>query len=177
MCKPTKILCTYNNNKFWFIAKLRQLRQAKEEKWGLNPVPGQTHAGKGDQGSKEELHSKAEKLFFNKLRALITIPTVSAVETFRFLGSTVLQDLKWASNIDTIIKKFQQSMYFPQSSSLFSVHPSLSGLKQPPKRTGKEWIVRTAAKKYLCQPALHSGLVHLQSQTTSRKHHCRPITP
>ncbi|KAI3361732.1 hypothetical protein L3Q82_002085 [Scortum barcoo] len=33
--------------------------------------------------------------------------TVSAVETFRFLGSTISQDLKWESNIDTIRKKAQ----------------------------------------------------------------------
>ena len=31
MCVPTKTFCTYNNNKPWFTAKLRTLRQAKEE--------------------------------------------------------------------------------------------------------------------------------------------------
>ena len=45
---------------------------------------------------------------------LITIlnNSVSAVETFRFLGSTISQDLKWAPNIDSIVKKAQQRMYF-----------------------------------------------------------------
>ncbi|KAI3370530.1 hypothetical protein L3Q82_025297 [Scortum barcoo] len=38
--------------------------------------------------------------------------TVSAVETFRFLGSTISQDLRWESNIDVIRKKAQQRMYF-----------------------------------------------------------------
>jgi len=38
--------------------------------------------------------------------------TVSAVETFRFLGTTISQDLKWASNINTIRKKTQQRLYF-----------------------------------------------------------------
>ena len=37
---------------------------------------------------------------------------MSAVETFRFLGSTISQDLKWESNIDKVIKKAQQRMYF-----------------------------------------------------------------
>ena len=37
---------------------------------------------------------------------------VSAVETFRFLGSTISQDLKWAPNIDSIVKKAQHRMYF-----------------------------------------------------------------
>ena len=38
--------------------------------------------------------------------------TVSAVETFRFLGSTISHDLKWAPNIDSIVKKVQQRLYF-----------------------------------------------------------------
>ncbi|KAJ8375448.1 hypothetical protein SKAU_G00060280 [Synaphobranchus kaupii] len=38
--------------------------------------------------------------------------TVSAVETFRFLGSTISQDLKWMPNIVTLIKKAQQRLYF-----------------------------------------------------------------
>ncbi len=31
MCIPTRTRLTYNNNKPWFTAKLRQLRQAKED--------------------------------------------------------------------------------------------------------------------------------------------------
>ncbi len=31
MCIPTRTHLTYNNNKPWFTAKLRQLRQAKED--------------------------------------------------------------------------------------------------------------------------------------------------
>ena len=38
--------------------------------------------------------------------------SVSAVETFRFLGSFISQDLKWAPNVDSITKKAQQRMYF-----------------------------------------------------------------
>ncbi|XP_061523505.1 uncharacterized protein LOC133397065 isoform X2 [Phycodurus eques] len=37
---------------------------------------------------------------------------VSTVETFNFLGITVSQDLKWAININSILKKAQQRMYF-----------------------------------------------------------------
>lgn len=42
MCVKTKHFCTYNNNKPWFIPKLRQLCQAKEEAYrtgdfGLDP--------------------------------------------------------------------------------------------------------------------------------------------
>ena len=38
--------------------------------------------------------------------------SVSVVETFRFLGSTISQDLKWTPNIDSVIKKAQQRLYF-----------------------------------------------------------------
>ena len=38
--------------------------------------------------------------------------TVSVEETFSFLGSFISQDFKWAPNVDSIIKKAQQRMYF-----------------------------------------------------------------
>ncbi|KAI7809293.1 receptor-interacting serine/threonine-protein kinase 2 [Triplophysa rosa] len=38
--------------------------------------------------------------------------TVDTVESFRFLGSTISQDLKWESHIDSIVKKAQQRLYF-----------------------------------------------------------------
>ena len=42
----------------------------------------------------------------------ITNNTVTAVESFRFLGSTISRDLKWETNTVTIIKKAQQRLYF-----------------------------------------------------------------
>ncbi len=38
--------------------------------------------------------------------------TVAAVESFRFLGSTISRDLKWDNHIDSIAKKAQQRLYF-----------------------------------------------------------------
>ncbi len=38
--------------------------------------------------------------------------TVTAVESFRFLGTTISQDLKWHNHIDPIVKKAQQRLYF-----------------------------------------------------------------
>ncbi len=38
--------------------------------------------------------------------------TVTAVESFRFLGTTISQELKWYNHIDYIVKKAQQRMYF-----------------------------------------------------------------
>ncbi len=38
--------------------------------------------------------------------------TVTAVESFRFLGTTISQDLKWGNHIDSIVKKAQQRLYF-----------------------------------------------------------------
>ncbi len=38
--------------------------------------------------------------------------TVTAVESFRFLGTTISQDLKWDNHKDSIVKKAQQRLYF-----------------------------------------------------------------
>ncbi len=38
--------------------------------------------------------------------------TVTTVESFRFLGNTISQDLKWDIHIDSIVKKAQQRLYF-----------------------------------------------------------------
>ncbi len=38
--------------------------------------------------------------------------TVTAVESFRFLGTTISQDLKWDTHIDSIVKKAQQRLFF-----------------------------------------------------------------
>ncbi len=38
--------------------------------------------------------------------------TVTAVESFRFLGTTISQDLKWDNHIESIVKKAQQRLYF-----------------------------------------------------------------
>ncbi|XP_073700731.1 uncharacterized protein [Garra rufa] len=38
--------------------------------------------------------------------------TVNSVESFRFLGNTISQDLKWDIHIDSIVKKAQQRLYF-----------------------------------------------------------------
>ncbi len=38
--------------------------------------------------------------------------TVTAMESFRFLGTTISQDLKWDNHIDSIVKKAQQRLYF-----------------------------------------------------------------
>ncbi|KAJ8354820.1 hypothetical protein SKAU_G00223870, partial [Synaphobranchus kaupii] len=51
--------------------------------------------------------------------------TVTAVETFRFLGSTISQDLKWTSNIVTLIKKAQQRLYFLRQLRKFNLPQEL----------------------------------------------------
>ncbi len=38
--------------------------------------------------------------------------SVNAVEWFRFLGTTISQDLKWDNHIESIVKKTQQRLYF-----------------------------------------------------------------
>ncbi len=47
--------------------------------------------------------------------------TVTAVESFRFLGTTISQDLKWDTHIDSIVKKAQQRMYFLRQLKKFNL--------------------------------------------------------
>ncbi|KAL0195208.1 hypothetical protein M9458_008780, partial [Cirrhinus mrigala] len=54
--------------------------------------------------------------------------TVKTVETFRFLGNTISQDLKWDIHIDGIVKKAQQRLFFLRQLRKFNLSQEL--LKQ-----------------------------------------------
>ncbi len=54
--------------------------------------------------------------------------TVVAVESFRFLGTTISEDLKWDNHIDSIMKKAQQMLYFLRQQRKFNLQQQL--LKQ-----------------------------------------------
>ncbi len=54
--------------------------------------------------------------------------TVTAVESFRFLGTTISQDLKWVIHIDSIVRKAQQRLYFLRQLRKFNLPQEL--LKQ-----------------------------------------------
>ncbi len=58
----------------------------------------------------------------------IMISTVTAVESFRFLGTTISQDLKWDNHIDSIVKKAQQRLYVLRQLRKFNLPQEL--LKQ-----------------------------------------------
>ncbi|KAK3574640.1 hypothetical protein QTP86_011548 [Hemibagrus guttatus] len=51
--------------------------------------------------------------------------TVSTVESFRFLGTTISQDLKWDTHIDSIIKKAQQRLNLLRQLSNFNLPQEL----------------------------------------------------
>ncbi len=53
---------------------------------------------------------------------------MTAVESFRFLGTTISQDLKWDIHIDSIVKKAQQRLYFLRQLRKFNLPQEL--LKQ-----------------------------------------------
>ncbi|KAL3065990.1 hypothetical protein OYC64_016014 [Pagothenia borchgrevinki] len=46
---------------------------------------------------------------------------VTAVESFRFLGTIIAQDLKWEQNICSLIKKAQQRMFFLRQLKKFNL--------------------------------------------------------
>ncbi|KAK9533171.1 hypothetical protein VZT92_008318 [Zoarces viviparus] len=50
---------------------------------------------------------------------------VKVVESFRFLGSIISQDLKWELNISSITKKAQQRMYFLRQLKKFNLSKTM----------------------------------------------------
>ncbi len=54
--------------------------------------------------------------------------TVTAVESFRFMGTTISHDLKWDNHIESIVKKAQQRLYFLRQLRKFNLPQEL--LKQ-----------------------------------------------
>ncbi len=54
--------------------------------------------------------------------------TVAAVESFRLLGTTISQDLKWDNHIDSIAKKAQQRLFVLRQLRKFNLPQEL--LKQ-----------------------------------------------
>ncbi|KAL0157206.1 hypothetical protein M9458_048452, partial [Cirrhinus mrigala] len=59
---------------------------------------------------------------------IIMDSTVATVESFRFLGTNISQDLKWDNHIDSIVKKAQQRLYFLRQLRRFNLPQEL--LKQ-----------------------------------------------
>ena len=62
---------------------------------------------------------------FNSPFLTILNSPVSVVESFKFLGSIISQDLKWMLNIRTIIKKAQQRMFFLRQLRKFKLSQEL----------------------------------------------------
>ncbi len=54
--------------------------------------------------------------------------TVTAVESFKFLGTTISQDLKWDNHIESVVKKAQQRLFFLHQLRKFNLPQEL--LKQ-----------------------------------------------
>ncbi len=82
--------------------------------------------------------------------------TVAAVETFRFLGTTISQDLKWDNHTDSIAKKAQQRLYFLRQLRKFNLPQEL--LKQ---------FYSAIMETVLCSSIIvWFGLVQLPKQTS-----------
>ncbi len=103
---PTRTHLTYNNDKPWFTAKLRQLRQVKEDAYRK----GDKVLYKQAKYTLEKEIRVAKMNYSGKLRNKLCSAT--AVESFRFLGTTISQDLKWENYIKSIVKKAQLKLYF-----------------------------------------------------------------
>ncbi len=107
--------------------------------------------------------------------------TVTAVDSFRFLGTTISQDLKWDNYIESIVKKAQQRLYFLHQLRKFILPREL--LKQfysaiiesvlctsitvwfssATKSDLRRLLMRIIGKIYLMIPVLHNIKIKLPS--------------
>lgn len=109
--------------------------------------------------------------------------TVSTVETFRFLEPSVSQDLRWTPNITSVMKA-QQRMYFlhqlRKSISTLQLWYKFNAIIQAVVCTSiivwfgsaKEQTAmdhQNCRRNHWGQPALHLGLIQLQTEETDTK--------
>ncbi|KAL0154123.1 hypothetical protein M9458_050582 [Cirrhinus mrigala] len=92
--------------------------------------------------------------------------TVAAVDSFKFLGTNISQDLKWDIRIDSIVKKAQQS--YPcndekqmLAESVVTLFPSLK-IKMEEEDEGFEHFYDTVS---------HSGFIEMRLRNLRRKLH------
>ncbi len=120
--------------------------------------------------------------------------TVTAMESFRFMGTTISQDLKWDNHID-IVKKAQQRLYFLRQLRKFNLPQELlkhfysaiiesvlctsitvwfsSATKSDHRRLRR--VVRTAER--IIGTTLHSPrTVLIQSEQKGCQNHSGPLT-
>ncbi len=121
--------------------------------------------------------------------------TVTAVESFRFLGTTISQDLKWDNHIDSIGKKAQQRLYFLHQLKKFNLPQDLlkhfysaiiasvlctliyvwfsSATKSDHRRLRR--VVRTA-ERIIGNPPHSPRTVLIQSKQKDWQNHSGPLT-
>ncbi len=121
--------------------------------------------------------------------------TVTAVESFRFLGTTISQDLKWDNHIDSVVKKAQQRLYFIHQLRKFNLPQELlkqysaiiesvlctsitvwfsSATKSDLRRLRR--VVRTAERIIFNNPPHSPKTVLMQREQKGLKNHSGPLT-
>ncbi len=122
--------------------------------------------------------------------------TLAAVETFKFLGSIISQDLKWDIPINSIVKKAQQRLYhicqlrnlnLPQellkqfysaviesvlctSITVWFSSATKSDFRKTTENGSDCW------KDYWCSPALPPRTVYIQSEEKGSEKHSGSLT-
>ncbi|KAL3063828.1 hypothetical protein OYC64_000198 [Pagothenia borchgrevinki] len=75
---------------------------------------------------------------------------VTAVESFRFLGTIIAQDLKWEQNICSLIKTAQERMFFLRQLKKFNLPKTMMD------KGRLQRVIRSAEKVIGCnRPSLH----------------------
>ncbi len=66
--------------------------------------------------------------------------SVKTVESLRFMGTTISQDLKWDNHIDSIVKKAQQRLYFLPQLMKFNLPQELLNSEHQNDQTQEQFL-------------------------------------
>ncbi len=117
--------------------------------------------------------------------------TVAAVESFRFLGTTISQNLKWDNHIESMVKKAQQRLYFLRQLRKFNLPQALCHHRVCPvfiynclvwfsyqnRHQKTTTDSQDCWEDYWCPSAQPPITLHLQSEEKGKESHSGPSHP
>ncbi|XP_072234402.1 uncharacterized protein itprid1 [Leuresthes tenuis] len=103
--------------KLWkYVSGMKTISTGSPQDWILFPLLFSLYTN-----SCTSCHLFVKLLKLTVEKTLIGLISVNIVESFRFLGSIITEDLKWELNISSMIKKAQQRMYFLRQLKKFNL--------------------------------------------------------
>ncbi len=150
MCIPTRTHLTYNNDKPWFTAKLRQLRQAKEDAYRK----GDKVLYKQAKYTLEKEIRVAKRNYSNKLRIQFSSSDSASVwkglkeiTNYKTPSPSTVENQQQADNLNEFYCRFEKTHTHPEHLSTQPLTPPATPLSPTPAIQISEDEVRQVFRK------------------------------